>query len=249
MPLFLERLEARENPDASGFFDSLPSWTGGPNPVPGWTGDVQLTGADVNGDGILDPIAVAQAGGSAHVAVYDGKTQALIGNFIAFDPSFRGGGHVYPAGHDVLVVPGPGGGPIVDEFRFQGGGMQLVSNTLLPFPDEFRGGLQVSSGPVGELSNAPDAFFIPLEGGGPEFVAVNLDTGAVDAQFWVGDPGDLSGDVLFTPQGGSVTDPVTHKLAVSVQQGPILPNGHVQFAREYDLGTGLDVTGDFPTDD
>lgn len=231
--LKLERLESREVPA---------------NLIPGWTGAEQHIQGDVNADGILDTIAVAQEGGSARVQVVDGKTGANLGGFIAFDPSFRGGGNAFVAqaspGHpaDLLVVPGPGGGPVVEEYQFKDGGFQVVNNTLLPFPEEFRGGLQVSAGPISDLNGPQDAFFLPGSGGGPEFVAMNLDTGSVDAQFWVGDPSDLSGDVNFESTGGVIQTP-GHKLGVVIQQGPV-----VDFevpTRIYDLPSGLDVTSEF----
>lgn len=260
-----EQLENRDTPanvyvnlDPAMSFAGLPA-----DLIAGFDGPVQVEQGDVTGDGIDDKIAVAQTGGSAHVVAYDGKTGAELGSFIAFDPSFRGGGHAFIADEPqfpatLLVVPGPGGGPIVEEYRFEDGGFQVVNNELLPFPSEFRGGLQVSAGPVHAIGDPPDAFFLPAAGGGPEFVAMNLETGAVDATFFVGDPAEMTGDVIFEPTGGTITIPSgvdalgnvqydpPHRLGVVVQDGPVV-DGHVD-TRVYDVLSGADVTADFPLD-
>jgi len=267
MRLHCEQLEHRDVPantivgldpaiDLSGF----PG--GGTELIPDWNGDIQVTLGDVNGDHILDVAAVAQAGGSARVVVYDGATKAELGSFIAFDPSFRGGAHavmtnVPQFASTLLVVPGAGGGPVVQEYRFVAGqGFQIIHSELLPYDQEYRGGLQIATGPV-VPGGQPDAFFLPaVSSGDPQFVAMDLETGAVVSSFYAGPIGET--DVTFEPSGGTITIPsgVTadgliqfdppHRLGVVVQDGPVV-NGFVD-SRVYDVLSGVDVTARFPVD-
>lgn len=263
-----EQLESRDTPaNIIVGLDPAISLAGFPGDgadlIPDWNGDIQVSLGDVNGDHILDVAAVAQDGGSARIVVYDGATKAELGSFIAFDPSFRGGAHaimtnVPQFASTLLVVPGPGGGPVVQEYRFvAGSGFQIIHSELLPYDAEYRGGLQVSTGPVTSLQSAPDAFFLPAVGsGGPQLVVMDLATGEVVSSFYAG-PVDET-DVEFEPSGGTITIPsgVTadgliqfnppHRLGIVVQDGPVV-DGHVD-SRVYDVLSGVDVTAHFPVD-
>ncbi|MFO0938515.1 MAG: PKD domain-containing protein [Gemmataceae bacterium] len=80
---------------------------------------------DINNDGIGDLIVTAGAGGGPRVAVYEGSSVAqnapvkLVGDFFAYDPSFRGGifasaGDIDGDGHsDLIFSAGSGGAPHV----------------------------------------------------------------------------------------------------------------------------------------
>jgi hypothetical protein len=63
--------------------------------------------------------AGVDAGGGPHVRVFDARTNAELASFYAYNPAFSGGvrvavGDVTGDGvDDVVMVPGPGGGPHV----------------------------------------------------------------------------------------------------------------------------------------
>lgn len=204
--LTLTQLESRDNPAPL---------------IPGWEGAEQTALGHFSGGPQLDTAVVALEGGSCRVMVFEGQRLAdepIIGrvllNEIIFDPNFRGGGRLHTvAAHateqggvdTLLAVPGFGGGPQVCQFDFDGGAaaMRLTSSFFAPYPETFRGGLRVSSGDV-DGDGIPEAFFLPGEGGGPLFVAVDLRTHETDTAIWVGDPSDRSGSARFEPTGGTI---------------------------------------------
>jgi hypothetical protein len=106
-------------------------------PFPGFTGDIRVASADVNGDGVLDLIAGAGPGGGPRVVVIDGFNGRTLYDFFVFEPSFTGG--VYVGGADfnndgnaeIIVGAGEGGAPrlvvfdgatgtrIIDDFAYE----------------------------------------------------------------------------------------------------------------------------------
>lgn len=74
---------------------------------------------DVTGDGSDDLVTGAGAGGEPHVQVFDGETGALVAEFMAYDPDFRGGvrvavGEVDGDGRaEVVTIPEGGTAPVV----------------------------------------------------------------------------------------------------------------------------------------
>lgn len=55
-----------------------------------FTGGVNLASGDINGDGVDELITGAGQGGGPHVRIFRG-TGGLLGQFMAYDPKFRGG--------------------------------------------------------------------------------------------------------------------------------------------------------------
>ncbi len=84
---------------------------------PEFTGGVRVAAGDVDGDGYADIITAAGPGGGPHVAVYSGRTGALIRSFFAYKVGFTG--DVYVAAGDtngdgfadIVTGAGEGGGP------------------------------------------------------------------------------------------------------------------------------------------
>ena len=120
----------------------------------GFTGGVNVALGDVNGDGHLDIVTGADAGGGPHVKVFDGVTGQVIRSFMAYDVGFRGGVHVAVAdvngdGHaDVITGPGAGGGPQVEVFD---GVTGQVLRSFFAYDPAFTGGVFVAAG---ELNGA-----------------------------------------------------------------------------------------------
>src|SRR5262249_10495328 len=66
---------------------------------PRFPGGVRVAVGDVNGDGIPDIVTAPGPGGGPDVRVFDGRTGAMIRDFMAYDFRFTGG--VYVAVGDV----------------------------------------------------------------------------------------------------------------------------------------------------
>jgi hypothetical protein len=94
-------------------------------------GGVRAATGDVNGDGVNDSLVVAGAGSAAHVRVFDGRTNSMIFNFLAFNSLQRAGaniaaGDVNGDGKDDIVVGLVNGSTRI----FSGANGQLLAELL-----------------------------------------------------------------------------------------------------------------------
>lgn len=159
---------------------------------PGWRGGLFVASGDVNGDGHDDIITGPGAGGGPHVKIFSGVDGSDIGNFFAYDAGWRGGVHV-AAGDvngdgkaDVIVGPGPGGGPHVKIFR--NGDPGVVLHSFFVYDPWFTGGVWVSS--VDKNADGKDELIVGAgPGGGPNVRVLNLTGGVTTvASFFAYDP-------------------------------------------------------------
>jgi hypothetical protein len=108
-------------------------------------GGVNVAVGDYGGDGVVDLIAGAGSGGGPRVRVFDGRTQAVRADFLAFDESFKGGVSLATGrflGRDALFVgAGEGGGPHVKAFALADG--RLIGS-FLAFAPDFDGGVNLA---------------------------------------------------------------------------------------------------------
>ncbi len=112
---------------------------------PAFTGGVRVVTADINGDSIPDLITAPGPGGGPDIRVWDGATGDMIREFLAYDPSFRGGVNIAYANIDtpaIVTGAGPGGGPHVKAFGALSGDL-LAS--FMAYDPSFRGGVNVAA--------------------------------------------------------------------------------------------------------
>ena len=121
---FVKITDGKTNTLLLNFFAYAPTFTGG----------VNVSVGDVNGDGVPELITGAGPGGGPHVKVFDGKTLAPLASFFAFNPAFTGGVHV-SAGDvngdcvaDIITQADSNG--LTHTRAFDGKSLQILSDTL-----------------------------------------------------------------------------------------------------------------------
>ena len=152
---------------------------------PSFTGGVFVAVEDINGDGILDIIAGAGAGGGPEVRIFDGRSLNVLRSFYAYAQDFTGGVSVATIDFnndgilDLVTGAGPGGAPHVKVYD---GATNAIISQWYAYPASFTGGVFVA---VGDIGN--DGTFEVVTGagqGGAPVVAVwDPFTGALLAQF------------------------------------------------------------------
>jgi len=157
-------------------------------------GGVRVATADLNGDTAVEVITAPGLGGGPHIRIWDGATGALLREFGAYDPSFRGGVFLSAARidtadtvPDIITGAGAGGGPHVRVFS---GATGLVISEWLAYDPGFTGGVSVAGMDVNAFTPtqpgrvATGAGF----GGGPHVRIFNGVTGALVSEFFAYDP-------------------------------------------------------------
>ena len=139
-------------------------------------GGVNVSAADVDGDGFAEIITGAGNGGAPHVKVFDGRTLETLRSFFAYESTFTGGvtvaaGDINRDGRvEIVTGPGIGGGSVLRSFDALTGDPGL---SVFAFgPDRVNGkplrnginvavtGFTAARGPVVVVGSGPD--YAPL---------------------------------------------------------------------------------------
>jgi len=110
---------------------------------PSFGGGVSVAISDRDRDGVGEVVTGSGPGGPPLVRVWDVRTQTLLSEFLAFDPSFSAGVNVGARGEFLAFGAGRGTDPIIRVFR--GINHELVSE-LVAYESSFRGGCRVAFG-------------------------------------------------------------------------------------------------------
>ncbi|MFO0809265.1 MAG: choice-of-anchor Q domain-containing protein [Gemmataceae bacterium] len=131
-----------------------------------FTGGVSVGAGDLNGDALPEVVTGAGAGGGPHVRAFDLlRKNAVVADFFAYDPAFRGGINVAVADvnndgqEDILTAPKKGGVPVVRAFD---GRTTRPFQTITAFDSRFLGGVNIAAA---DTNN--DGVFDILVGAGP----------------------------------------------------------------------------------
>ena len=135
-------------------FNSQGNWTGNSFFAysENFRGGVSVAAGDINGDEKDEIITGTGMNGGPQVKVFNQRNE-VISQFFAYNENFRGGvnvasGDINGDGIDEIITgAGPTGGPHVRVFS--GSGEDLEIN-FFPYPEDFRGGVNVASGDVDE---------------------------------------------------------------------------------------------------
>jgi glucose/arabinose dehydrogenase len=217
-----------------------------------FTGGVWVAAGDINGDGDVDIITGAGAGGGPHVIAFDFDTLTPIQSYFAYDPAFAGGVTVGVSDVDdngvldILTGAGAGGGPHVKAFD---GVTGAELRSFFAYDPAFAGGVFVAGGIT--TSGADTIITGAGAGGGPHVKVFDGSTLAERLSFFAYDPafsggvrvagGDTNFDSQFDVITGAGPGGGPHVRSFDGQTGG--PLAFSQFAFDASFSGGVNVGG------
>ncbi len=144
--------------------------------APNFHGGVNVTSADIDGDGKAEIITSPMAGGGPDIRIFkvDGT---LAKEFMAYDPGFHGGVDVAATSQKgtlvaaIVTAPAKGGGPDMRVFNSSG----VKTAEFSAYEGNYNLGVRVSVGNVQSSSPEPEIIVVPATGGGPNLKTFKLD--------------------------------------------------------------------------
>ncbi len=184
-----------------------------------FNGGVNLTRADVNGDGTEEIITVPASGREADVRIFNDKG-TMLGHFLALPANFRRGAMVAGADIDgdgkdeIIVTPASGMESIIKIYKGNG----VLVRSFTAFPKNFQSGVQIAvadivEGGDQEIIVTPSKDFSPqvkvfsnsgkllssfIAGPKTYFGGLNLASADVDAN-----PRQRAAEIILSPRSGS----------------------------------------------
>jgi hypothetical protein len=147
-------------------------------------GGAWLAVGNVDGSGEDEIIVSAAKGGGPHVTIHRANG-SMVGNFMAYEPTFRGGVKVAAVDiegdgiAEIVTVPEFGSRP-VRVFRRNG----TMISEFYPFGSTFAGGMSVAGGNT-DRKLGEEIIIGAGPGGGPQVRAVNSNGDSVTPNFWM----------------------------------------------------------------
>jgi hypothetical protein len=159
-----------------------------------FTGGVRTAVMDLNGDGVWDLVTTPLTAGGGRIRAFDGKTAAPLADFWAADPEWRGAlsvtaGVVASGQFGIMVGSGPGSEAVVSVYTLDG----VKLREFRPLESNYTGGVNVTYSPGSKDGGAGTILVSPRIGGGPRLLALDVETGAVEFDQFVYDPGFRGG--------------------------------------------------------
>lgn len=159
---------------------------------PNFTGGVVVATADTDGDGELEIITAPHSSGGPHVRIFD-MAGNLEGQFMAYDPNYRGGLNITTADFDgdgraeIVTAPKVAAGPHVKVFNSYG----EETSSFFAYAEKFRGGVYVKAIDT-DRDGQIEIVTSPYSGGGPH-IRVFDQFGGLESQFMAFDPSTRGG--------------------------------------------------------
>ena len=148
-------------------------------PFPGFQGEVRVTSADINQDGIPEIIAAAGSGGGPAIKILDSQNGSVLRSFFAFNPAFSGGIFITVKDlnndniPEIIAGAGKGGGPHVRVFD---GNTLNELYSFFAYDPSFNGGVSVATADINNDS-IPEIITGAGPGGGPHVKVFDVSNG------------------------------------------------------------------------